>query len=159
MKYTVSNDADDELPEWTIDGAPDYPYEWENTFDGMDPPDIPLDVPDGHLVHQSRIDADPGPPELCEPPSKRARVEEDNGDSPCWPSSGRFTEQYPGVAATILGKQKTVFEHLEAAEVERGDSEWAPFCDEDEWELAQFMMKNLGQTKINELLKLSSVSE
>ena len=64
-----------------------------------------------------------------------------------------------GVAAIILGKQKTVFEHLEAAEVERGDSEWAPFCDEDKWELAQFMMKNLGQTKINELLKLSSVSE
>ena len=55
--------------------------------------------------------------------------------------------------------KKKVFESLEAAEIERGDSEWAPFHDEDEWELGQFMMKNLGQTKIDELLKLSSVSD
>jgi len=41
----------------------------------------------------------------------------------------------------------------------RGESEWAPFRDEDEWELAWFLMKNLGQTKVNELLKLSFVSK
>jgi len=86
-------------------------------------------------------------------------VEEDNEDSPPWLASGHFTEQYPGIAAMILGKAKTVFKSLEAAEVERGDGKWAPFCDEDEWELARFLMKNLGQTKIDEFLKLPSVSE
>ena len=86
-------------------------------------------------------------------------MEEDNEDSPPWPASGRFTEQYPGIAATILGKTKMVFESLEAAEVEKGNGERAPFCDEDEWELAQFLMKNLGQTKIDEFLKLPSVSK
>ena len=68
-------------------------------------------------------------------------------------------EQYPGITATVLGKKKTVFKSLEATEIERGDSEWAPFHDEDKWELGQFMMKNLGQMKIDELLKLSSVSD
>jgi len=64
-----------------------------------------------------------------------------------------------GITTTILGRKQMVFEAQEAAEITRGDSEWAPFRDQDEWELARFMMKNLGQTKINELLKLSSVSE
>ena len=63
------------------------------------------------------------------------------------------------MAATILGKEKTVFESQEAAELERGDSEWAPFRDEDKWEFARFLMKNFGKMKIDELLKLSSVSE
>jgi len=86
-------------------------------------------------------------------------MEEDNGDLPHWPASGCFTEQYPGVTATILGKEKTVFESMEAADLEKGRSEWAPFRDEDEWELAQYLMKSLGKTKIDELLKLSLVSE
>ena len=58
-------------------------------------------------------------------------MEVDNDDSPPWPSSGRFTEQYVGVAATTLGRKQMVFESLEAAEIESGNSEWAPFCDVD----------------------------
>jgi len=159
MELTVSKDEDDQLPEHMNDDAPGDPYELMNEFDAMDGPDDALDVPDGHLVHLSHVDVDPGPPDLSEPPSKRARMEEDNGDLPRWPASGRFTEQYPGVAATILGKEKTVFESMEATDLEKGRSEWAPFRDEDEWELAQYLMKNLGKTKIDELLKLSHVSE
>ena len=116
MKATVSNNAEDQLPEETNDDT----QNWEYVFDDMDGADDPLDVPDGHLVHQSRLDDDPGPPDLCEPPSKRARVKEDNEDSPPWPASGRFTEQYPGVTATILGREKTIFECLKAAEDESG---------------------------------------
>ena len=86
-------------------------------------------------------------------------MEDDNGDSPPWLASGCFTEQYLGIATTVLGRKKTVFESLEAAELEKGENKWAPFRDEDEWELARFLMRNLGQTKINEMLKLSLVSE
>ena len=157
--FTVSNDEDGQHPEQVDDGALGNPYRWTNESDAMDGPDNALDVPDGHLVHPSCIDVDSGPPELCKPPSKRARVEDDNGDSPPWPASGHFTEQYPGVAAAVLGRKKTVFKSLEAAELEKGENEWAPFRDEDEWELAGFLMRNLGQTKINEMLKLSLVSE
>jgi len=159
LKFTVSDNADDQAPEKVNDDAPDYSYDWRDALEGIDGADDLLDVPDGHLVHQTHVDTDPGPPDLSELPSKRARVEEDKSHSPRWPSSGRFAEQYAGVAATILDKKKTVFESLEAAELEEGGNKWAPFRDEDKWELARFLMKNLGQTKIDELLKLSHVSE
>jgi len=159
LKFTVSDDEDDQPPAQMEDDAPDYPYDWEDTFDGMDGPDVGLDVLDGHLVHQTHVDVDPGPPDLSEPPSKQARVEADEEHSPRWPSSERFTEQYAGVAATILDKRQMVFESLEAAGLEEGESKWTPFRDEDEWDLARFLMKNLGQKKIDELLKLSHVSE
>ena len=151
-KSAVLNDIDDQPPELMDDDAPGYPYNWENIFDGVDGPKEPLDVPDGHLVHQSRVDVDPGPPNLSKRPSKRVRVEEDREDSP-------YTEPYPKATATILGKKKTVFESMEAADLKKGKDKWAPFRNEDEWELAQFLMKNLGQTKTDELLKLSFVSE
>jgi len=158
-KCTVPEVTGDHSAQQTNDNAPDYTYKWGGAFDGMDVPHDALDVPDGHLVHQTRMNVDPGPPDLSEPPSKQARVEEDDGCSPRWPSSGCFTEQYLGVAATILGKKGTVFESMEAADLAKGESEWAPFRDKDEWELAQFLMKNLGHTKIDELLKLSHVSK
>ena len=52
-----------------------------------------------------------------------------------------------------------MFEAMEAAELKKGKREWVPFRDEDKWELAQFLMKNLGQKKTDELLKLSHVSK
>ena len=155
-EFTGSNHEDDQLLEQANDNVP---YESVNVFDSIDGPDNFLDIPDGHLVHHSPVNVDPGPPELCKPPPKRARMEEDNGNSPAWPSSGRFTEWYPGVTTIVLGKNKTVFESMEAAEFETGESEWAPFHDKDEWELAWFLMKNLGQMEIDELLKLSHVSD
>ena len=139
------------------DNAPSY--DWMDDFDDNGSPDSPLDILEENLVHCSCIDVHPGPPDLCKPPSKHALVEQDDEDSPHWLSSGHFTEHYPGMATAILGKEKTVFKSQEATELERGDSEWVPFCNEDEWEFARFLMKNLGQTKIDELLKLSSVSK
>jgi len=158
-KFTVLNDMDDQPTEQADNDTLGYPYEWEITFDGADNPQDPLNVPDGHLVHPDHADVDPGPPDFSKQPSKRARVEEADEDSRCWPSSGRFTEQYLHATTTILGKKKTVFESIEAAELEKGESKWAPFHNEDEWELACFLMKNLGQAKTDELLKLSHVSK
>jgi len=156
MAFAASNGEGDQLPEVTND---DTPYEWMNQFNGTDSPDDALDVPDGHLVHQSNAVRKPGPPDLCERPSKRMQVEEENEALPPWLASGCFTEQYMGTAATALGRKQTVFESLEAAELEKGEGNWVPFRDEDEWEFACFLMKNLGQTKIDELLKLAQVSE
>jgi len=156
MAFAASNGEGNQLPEVMNDDAP---YKWMNQFDGMDGPDDALDAPDGHLVHQSNAVREPGPPDLCKWPLKRTRVEEENEALPPWPASGCFTEQYTGTTATALGRKQTVFESLEAAELEKGKGDWAPFCDEDEWEFACFLMKNLGQTKIDELLKLAQVSE
>ncbi|KAI6102421.1 hypothetical protein EV401DRAFT_2061212 [Pisolithus croceorrhizus] len=36
---------------------------------------------------------------------------------------------------------------------------WAPFHSEEEWELARFLMKNVGQTKMDEFLKLDIIQQ
>ena len=61
--FTASNSEDDQTVEETNDNAP--PYEWVNEFNELDGPNIPLKVPEGHLVHQSCIDVVAGPPDLC----------------------------------------------------------------------------------------------
>ncbi|KAI6035797.1 hypothetical protein EDC04DRAFT_2868770 [Pisolithus marmoratus] len=70
--------------------------------------------------------------------------------------TGHFTRGFKGVTAKILGSWKTMFETLEEAEIANNECMWAPFCDE-EWELAGFLMKNVGQNKMDEFLKLSKV--
>ncbi|KAG1796666.1 uncharacterized protein HD556DRAFT_1431276 [Suillus plorans] len=35
-----------------------------------------------------------------------------------------------------------------------GEDEWAPFCDKEEWGLAEWLVKSLGQTRTDEFLKL-----
>lgn len=57
------------------------------------------------------------------------------------PSEGRFTQQYIGVAANILGARKTSFELMEAVETTEKESMWAPFHTEGEWDLARFVTR------------------
>lgn len=54
------------------------------------------------------------------------------------PSDARFTQQFFGVAAKILGAQDTIFQSMEAVETAKKESMWAPFHTEGEWELARF---------------------
>jgi hypothetical protein len=39
-----------------------------------------------------------------------------------------------------------------------GEDEWAPFADREEWGLAEWLIKSLGQTCTDEFLKLPIVS-
>ncbi|KAI5996640.1 hypothetical protein EDC04DRAFT_2872365 [Pisolithus marmoratus] len=94
------------------------------------------------------------PCHLGEPQSKRVHVEESVDDIPCHPSESRFTKQYIRMTAKILWSGRTIFESMEAVETANEQSKWAPFQNEGEWELAHFLMKNMGQTKMDELLKL-----
>ncbi|KAI6098435.1 hypothetical protein EDD16DRAFT_1697600 [Pisolithus croceorrhizus] len=71
-------------------------------------------------------------------------VEEDVDDIPDCPSKAHFTQQFIGVS-------------MEAVETAKKESMWLPFCTEGEWELAHFLMKNVGQTKMDEFLKLNMV--
>ncbi|KAI6026017.1 hypothetical protein EDC04DRAFT_2551937, partial [Pisolithus marmoratus] len=51
----------------------------------------------------------------------------------------------------------TIFKSLEEVEIAHKLSMWGPFHDKEEWELAHFLMKNIGQTKMDEFLKLDIV--
>jgi hypothetical protein len=90
-----------------------------------------------------------------ERPSKRARVEEvEDEDAP----GRRYVESYPDGAADILGRSKTKFDAYRESQDEGGEQRWAPFRDQEEWDLAQWLLKNVGQTKIDQFLKLDIVS-
>ncbi|KAH7920044.1 hypothetical protein BV22DRAFT_1107884 [Leucogyrophana mollusca] len=85
--------------------------------------------------------------------SKRARVEE-VGDEGDLPSRGRYFEPYPRNAAADLGEGKTTFEQYSDHQKDTGERRWGPFDDQEEWELAEWLIKSLGQTRTDEYLKL-----
>ncbi|KAI6126588.1 hypothetical protein F5141DRAFT_1186020 [Pisolithus sp. B1] len=43
--------------------------------------------------------------------------------------------------------------------MEAAEGMWVPFNSEEEWELAHFLMKNMGQTRMDEFLKLNIVQQ
>jgi hypothetical protein len=76
----------------------------------------------------------------------------------CLQKESQWSEPYPGQVAKVLGEAETLFQKWEQRHWFEGSSEWAPFENQQEWELAQWLMKSLGQTSIDEYLKLSIVS-
>lgn len=69
----------------------------------------------------------------------------------------RYAEDYnPLHVARILRKSQTAFEIMKDEGL--GETPWSPFSDEDEWELAQFLIKEVSQTAADKFLKLRIVS-
>lgn len=96
----------------------------------------------------------PSPGSDSGPQSKRARVEEVDDEDSCQ----RWAHEFPGAAAEILGEGKTLFEQMKDNQEAMKDPPTAPFLDEDEWELARWLMKNVTQTATEEFLKMKGVS-
>ncbi|KAJ3562127.1 hypothetical protein NP233_g9768 [Leucocoprinus birnbaumii] len=62
----------------------------------------------------------------------------------------QYVEEYPGQAGEGLWTGSTKFEKWRA----KGVGKWEYFRGEEEWELAKWMMKNIGQNAANEFLNL-----
>ncbi|KIK15871.1 hypothetical protein PISMIDRAFT_16209 [Pisolithus microcarpus 441] len=153
LEHTASTaSVDDHQIGDEMDNAPGIVSDQYDESDGNDSGRDNLDIQEGPLVQQLQSYAEPEP---LNPPSRHASVGDDVEDEPASANGGRFVEQYTGAAAHILGSWPTVFEDMENAENTSGGSQWAPFQNEEEWELARFLMKNVGQTKIDDFLKLS----
>ncbi|KAF8201298.1 hypothetical protein K438DRAFT_1905775 [Mycena galopus ATCC 62051] len=92
--------------------------------------------------------------------SRRAMVEEvpDEGDSPA--NFVRLAEEFPGDDSFLGAKDlkegdgKTVFDRLRAVQEASNSSCYAPFLDAEEWGLANWLLKHVGQTATDEFLKL-----
>lgn len=95
----------------------------------------------------------PTPPP-CQRPVEIEEVED--VDDPR--SQNRFTEKFPGRVASTIRVEKTQFEKWSETQNEKGESPWAPFEDQEEWDLAQWLIKTVGQKSIDEYLKLPIVS-
>ncbi|KAI6023988.1 hypothetical protein BKA83DRAFT_4125394 [Pisolithus microcarpus] len=139
-----------------LDDAPGMVSDWYDESDGNNSGHDNLNIHKGPLVQQLWTYAEPKP---IYPPSRCASVADDVEDGPALTNRGCFVKQYMGAAAHILGSRPTVYEVMEKAENTSSGGQWAPFQNEEEWELACFLMKNVGQMRIDDFLKLSLVCQ
>ncbi|KAG0696694.1 hypothetical protein DFH29DRAFT_1004362 [Suillus ampliporus] len=81
--------------------------------------------------------------------SRRVTVEDVTDEE----DSRRYFEPYPEAGWTLREGQTSFERHQQYKESE-GEDKWAPFGNEEEWGLAEWLVKSLGQTKTDEFLKL-----
>ncbi|TFK53193.1 hypothetical protein OE88DRAFT_1627519 [Heliocybe sulcata] len=84
-------------------------------------------------------------------PSHGASTEDNEEDSR--PGS-RFVEPFPGAAGDVLRQEKTKFNIIREVQEHEGEIDWSPFEDKEEWELASWLVQNVGQNQMDEFLKL-----
>ncbi|KAI6039427.1 hypothetical protein EDC04DRAFT_2895221 [Pisolithus marmoratus] len=147
----VSADNDHQMDN-RLDNTPGIPSDWYNESDGSDAGGDIFSIEEGLLVQQLWAVA-PKP----DPESRHTSVEDDIEDGTSPANAGHFVKQYTGIAAQIFSSWPTVFEEMEKAEYKNCRSQWSPFQSEEEWDLAHFLMKNVGQMKIDEFLTLSLI--
>jgi hypothetical protein len=136
------------------------------------PPNIP-DFPDFHLeediqkaeemLYGEEINLPPQPPPPPQDePQRRGRqpTVEDVTDDEEVDDGGRYIEYFSEecLAGATWGRCKPLFETLDDERVRYGGSRWAPFDDEDEWQLAEWLIRNVGQKQTDTFLKLPIVS-
>jgi hypothetical protein len=114
------------------------------------PEELPAFIPPNRLRH---LESEPDQ-STPEPPSKRARVEEveDEEAGGCH----RWAQEFEG-AAEELGEGKTLFEEIRESQEAMCEPPIAPFLDEEEWDLARWLIKNVTQTATEEFLKMKGV--
>ncbi|KAF8879798.1 hypothetical protein BD779DRAFT_1446684, partial [Infundibulicybe gibba] len=68
----------------------------------------------------------------------------------------RYVETFPRPAGVPIrpSKEKTKFDLLRELKAREGEDQWAPFASQDEWDLAMWLSKNVGQKSTDEFLKL-----
>ncbi|KIM63100.1 hypothetical protein SCLCIDRAFT_24484 [Scleroderma citrinum Foug A] len=102
-----------------------------------------LDETDMNCSIPSNVDPFPEPPDrLPEPPTN-------SQSRPQWPW---FIHPYPGQVATVVGEADTLFDTVHKEQQDNNPA--APFDNEEEWDLAKWLIKNVSQTGIEEFTKL-----
>lgn len=74
--------------------------------------------------------------------------------------TGHYFEEYPSErkAGAAWGKDQPLFVRIQKEQEDNSTSKWGPFKDQDEWELAEWLSKNVGQKQTDTFLKLNIVS-
>ena len=110
--------------------------------------------------HRTRRSAPPHSPDHAPgSPSKRVQVDE-VGDNLVQVDEiidcHRWVQVFDGAAAP-LREGKMLFEDMQGRQEALQEPPMAPFANEDEWDLAKWLMKNSIQTATEEFLKLKGV--
>ena len=97
------------------------------------------------------------PPE--NPPENEGAHLQDAVDVEKASDSAVFIEDFPANlgAGAVWGEDVPYFEKLWQKQEENQSSRWGPFEDEDEWELAKWLISNVGHKQINAFSSLKIV--
>lgn len=162
-KLFLEQDAKSAFTVWDEDieenAQPPFPSPQDNA------PDLPSDDEPFEIGAQEAGDQfvpprarSPSPEESSERQSKRPRVTIEEIEDEDAPHIKRYTYEYPREVATALRTGQTKFERMREQQQAEGLDDFAPFASEDEWGMAEWLMKNVGQNKTEEFLKLPMVS-
>lgn len=69
----------------------------------------------------------------------------------------RWVEDFPRPAGTPQSRSQGYFAKIRDSQKREGLAPWAPYADMDEWELAHWLMKNVGQNETDKFLRLKIV--
>lgn len=103
--------------------------------------DLPYDLP--YVFENTDDQANVEDPDENDQPNKKPK---------------RYVEPYPDPAGQALRREKTRFEIMQDTQRCHGVSPWTPFASRDEWELVEWLMKNVGQRSTDDYLQLPIVS-
>ncbi|PSR97569.1 hypothetical protein PHLCEN_2v4308 [Hermanssonia centrifuga] len=109
-----------------------------------------IDMTDTHLD----LDAQDGVKDIALPPPRRASVE----DVP-EPSAERYAQLCSSAhgAGATFGVAKTLFDIIRDEQILQGAEVWGPFRDDKQWQLAKWLIKNVGHSQAEEFLKLGVI--
>lgn len=155
------NDHEDEDSEIVPDGdyneGPDFSLD-----DGLDSPPHSFEAA---VNVEATVDEDHEHVNVQRPNAYSVQIEEVADDpGPFHHATARWVEEYPDemLAGAPCGNAEeiipTKFDTIKHNQELNGQSVWGPFDDEEEWELARWLIQNVGQTKTDEFLKLPIVS-
>ncbi|KAG1894285.1 uncharacterized protein F5891DRAFT_1131006 [Suillus fuscotomentosus] len=138
-----------------ITGRPDCRRQWELLVENQNDIGTPhLNQADTHTDsysphRQSRSESSNPDADIPAAPKHRQVTIEEVEDE----DHAQYFEQCVGASQTLREGQ-TSFERFQQYKECMGEDKWAPFNDGEEWGLAEWLVKNLGQTRTDEFLKL-----
>ncbi|KAG0692555.1 hypothetical protein DFH29DRAFT_860765 [Suillus ampliporus] len=146
-----------------ITGRPDCRRQWELLVENQNDIGVPTNQAagtstdshaDSYSPHRrSRSESStPDADNPAAPKHRRVTIEEVEDED-----HARYFEQCAGAGQT-LHEGQTGFERFQQYKECMGEDKWAPFYDGEEWGLAEWLVKSLGQTRTDEFLKLPIVS-
>ena len=105
------------------------------------------------FIPSLRRDRSPEPePVESDHQSKRARVEEVE-DEEAYP---QYAQDFP-ISPKLLVMGQTLFKVICKDQQNKGQTPWAPFEDQEDWELARWLTQNVTQTAAKEFLMMKGV--
>ncbi len=109
---------------------------------------------DSDLFNPSNMVPDSTEPIRAEPVTTEDEVDESERDGTFW------AEPYPPSqhAGMACGKAPTAFQTIRNEQMKAGAGILGPFKDSGEWELAKWLVKNVGHNQMEEFLHLPTVS-